>query len=348
MNQSRKEMFVANVARQNGYDNVATRVFSAVSSIETEENMDIAEMSHSKVDKVINEIAGDILDLYDGSLVGAQIGVASVLYNYNLWCNKAGFQFDNSISRSKYYKVAKASEWVIKSPIELQSLMDAVFMPETSRPTDLFIRGVVWLAYAGLGIEEIPDVQIDDFDGDSMTVSVNRAEGRVRVKVPDDSRLSLLLLSRIETFYEYDVNLIEPKPVARREGRELVRAQVRNRERSGWDSQNKRSFVRNAISRLNNRINKQVTYDTLVKNGYYYRAYLEELKLPAEKRLGGNEYSPGVNMQMNYRVYNEQLEYYVDYRMSTSRKSNDEKRSRQVWRQKIYNEYLLWRYYKSF
>lgn len=344
MNRERKNMFLSEVVETRSRGR-ASSLLDYVGSREEKVGADVAEFSLPVVESTIDDSAVWFSDSFDVDSNSAYVFCAKILYQYNYWCRKQGFQANPNITRCRFVKIAKAAEWVLPSPAELQRIMNVALLPEAARPTDLFCRGVVWLAYAGVDIEKIVDVEDDDFDKEKMAVRTEVAGKTVNLKLPEESRVSMILLSSLDELIYYGDVMKGPTKVRRKDGKSLTRTQPTRTNVERWEKKNKKTFVRNTISKLHSDDGLSITYDTLYKNGYYYRAWLTERKMPAsDQMLTTMTEVAGGNFRMGYKYSIKDLDEMVNRAVYRSGDRTDPKRIHQHWKQKIYNEYALWKW----
>lgn len=363
MNRERKDKFIDEifdagwkVTPSTKEIRLASRVFDIIEGYEEAWDCDVAEQSLGTLNILIREIGDKISSDFDGNQNLAKLSVAKILYLYSKWCRSNKIKATPDITRCHYARVAKAATWVIKSPFYLQELLDSVSLPDHTESVDLFRRGVAWLAYAGMLRSEIVSVNFDNFDEQKMTVKCKTDGDYLVYKLPEESKVCMRLLAQNDTFINYSSNE-GAKRTPRVLGTALVRPPVKGRHWSkelkndDWQSRNIKNpvpFINNALGRLQKRsMWRDLSYTALYKNGFYYRAWLEESALPERKRL-----VPGVDVtQGPVKIYEwmhiSELDKMVANYLANPKATNnhvDRKRELTEWRRKLYNDYLLWRW----
>lgn len=356
MNKERKQQFlneiynVGNIKLRMSSKDIllAVRCMEIVESLEIEWKQDIAEQTYVVVNRSVESIAKKLhesnFDTGYTDETQLKIAIASVLFLYNRWCREHKYPANIEITRSKWVKEAKGAMWVVKDPQHLQSVLDETLTPEAAKTSDLVARGVAWLAYAGLTRREILTVPVSALDLKKMVITIKRGEDVLEISLPKECRLCMSLLAQLDSFIKFSSQYIsgvseQPRYQSDRLTRAVAKVrenQTGRRAMSSEGPENEDLFVVNMLYKAKATRGVTLTYDGLLKSGFYYRAYLEEQEqgifFPADEPIGRKSRLP-------IEVHIPELDRFVEFKVSESKNPSPEI----VWRRKIYNGYRLWK-----
>jgi len=368
MNQDRKTRFIDEiydtgwkVAPSTKEIRLADRFFQYIVTYENVWGADVAEQSKSVVDSVIEATGDAFSGEFGGNSNLARMSVARTLYLYNRWCRSNKIYANPEITKCHYARIAKASTWVLRSPADLQTVLDRVAMPESAIPADLFRRGVAWLSYIGMSRDEIVMTDAGDYDEQLMIIRGHRNGVETVFHVPIESKACFSTLASTDVFTDYS-NKDGQMQAMRVDGSALIRPAVRGKRRlkksdaeigqttaqRGGMPKDPAVFVNNALYGLQKHLKGfDLSYTTLYKNGFYYRAWLEEERLPVRERFAPKADILKGPVRISEREHVAELDKMVsEYLANTKIMSNHPNvdREQREWRRKLYNDYLLWRW----
>lgn len=120
---------------------------------------------------ILQEIFNNMSGVTSNSIYTAK----TCLKRYCVWC--VNHDIDgavNIVDNLKIENVDKFKSTMIKNPFYLQEFLDDVFDKEDENTIDNVYRCIYWLAYAGLGNDDIVLIKSDDVDFDTMSVVYNK------------------------------------------------------------------------------------------------------------------------------------------------------------------------------
>lgn len=327
-----------------------------VGEYESRAGKDVAEQKASAINTIVDGIA-DMVCIKSREEEGKQkrdvkIYVARVLYLYNRWCRFNNFEAAKDITYAKWLDYVRASSWMVKSPEHLQNILNLSLTPEDFIGVDCCIRGIVWLAYAGLSQKEILSVVPEDFDFEQNRVKVlkpSEPDGYKYIHLYDESISVLKLLASVNQLTVYHPRYGEVKK-NRASGRYVIRGVEQSRAKAIYEDESDEKIARffsNILGRVEWNNGIRITYRNIYNNGLYYRAYLEEIS-SGLKRIIGCEKRPW--SQKNIRVVElKALDYEILKRARDDTKTRGDSTEKkfidkeQFWKARIVKEYLLWK-----
>ena len=138
-------------------------VFKACQPFEEQWGADLCTQSGPELQKMIDSIVG--LREY-----GRKTRL-SILREYVKWCQETGVEGAcDGIFHVSVEGVGKMQEQTVRSPLHLQTCLDAVFDPESEKTVDATCRLYYWLAFSGLREEDIIRVRASDVNFKTMEI----------------------------------------------------------------------------------------------------------------------------------------------------------------------------------
>ena len=162
-NPETKQRFISEFTNKIAYKRVCESLFNATSKFESELNKDICAMNAEELTPIAESM--ETVRLGNSRLR------MSVLKAYIKWCieNDIDGACDaiNSIETSNIKKVRSR---MIASPLHLQEYMNLSMMPESSLDPSNIYRCIIWMAYAGISIDDVGFVTVKDVRLNDMMI----------------------------------------------------------------------------------------------------------------------------------------------------------------------------------
>lgn len=162
-NEELKIRFIRDYTQNVNTAHAATTIFNAFSSYEEEWGADLCTKSAEELQPVIDHVV---------ALRARNQWVAvAILKKYVQWCisNKVPGVCDGMLHITAI-GLDKLRKQMVSSPLHLQKCLDEIFDPEQDGTIDNIYRCYYWMAYAGLGDEDIIRVKGSDIRFSEMCI----------------------------------------------------------------------------------------------------------------------------------------------------------------------------------
>lgn len=167
-NAKQKESFIRDYTTKISVNEQARRLFDLFEPYEEQWGADLCTRTTEEIQPVFDRIAG--------VRESSRHAPRTILRKYFEWCraNRVPGTTDAAM-RLDIAALGNLRNQMIRNPRHLQAVLDAICEPESEETSDNDLRTYCWLAYAGMGAEDILTVKTSEVDFDQMTV---RHDGR--------------------------------------------------------------------------------------------------------------------------------------------------------------------------
>lgn len=166
-NESVKQRFLSeyisgDVKRSKSTANVISRVFSAMEPIETECDLDFAQMDIRDMQRAFDEVSGIRRQSAET--------VYFILKQYIRWCTANGVDGRETFKKIQLDSVEKYRPTAVASPTHLKSALYAAFPHPELNEIEYIYRASLWLAFIGFDELSAITVRSSDIQFDTMQV----------------------------------------------------------------------------------------------------------------------------------------------------------------------------------
>lgn len=330
--------------------------FRILEKYEVEYRCELAEFRYYIFDEVVGNAVKEIdIDQYKELFADERelrMSFIRVVFIYNRWCRKNKLPAKEDITRSAQVKIMKLEKTAIKSPKNLQSIFDSRLDPIEKNTADLCCRGAAWLAYAGLTEDEIVEIPASDFNLSDKSLCVFRSGLPTKIYLPEESIQCFQALATLDHFESYrsiykggktTFKRVDSKAIIRGvdTGRS-ARTKVKQRDNSS-------KIVLNNIFTRQKKVGglELLSYNNLMRNGVFYRAYLEEVaRGPGKWYQLGESHLGWEDKRSVKRFRIKELDKLLAFELVSAKKMKTKENAglkERYWRNVIYKEYSLWK-----
>lgn len=330
--------------------------FQVVEKYETEYQCELAEFRYHSFDEVVDKALAEIdLNQYRELFADERelrISFVRVAFAYNRWCRRNKLPAKEDITRSSQVKIMRLEKKAIKSPEHLQSIFDSQLDPIEKSTADLCCRGAAWLAYAGLTEDEIVEIPVDDFNLPDKSLCVFRAGIPTKIYLPAESIPCFQALATLDHFESYRSIYKGGKTTFKRvDSKSIIRGVDTGRSARTKVKQrdNSSKIVLNNIFTRQKKAGglELLTYNNLMRNGFFYRAYLEEVaRGPGEWYQLGESQLGWEDKRSVKRFRVKELDKLLAFELASVKEMKTKENAglkERYWRNVIYKEYSLWK-----
>ena len=162
-NAAQKKNFITSYSSKEGMRAYVQQVFEQFSAYEEEIGKDICEMSFEELQEMFSKTSR--------VRASSHKTPRRTVRDYAAWCREHGVAgATDAAERINEIEIDGMRQLTVRNPRHLNAFLDTLAVPETELTSDNVFRAYYWLAYAGLGAQEILTVTNDEVKLDTLTV----------------------------------------------------------------------------------------------------------------------------------------------------------------------------------
>lgn len=162
-NEEQKKRFIRDYTGSLNTANVAVTIFNATEKFEESWNADICTKDVDALQQVIDDIVG--------LRAKSKWMTLTILKEYSKWClaMKAPNACDGML-KIEAIGLNKVKKQMVANPLHLQNYLDAIFDSEYEETIDNVYRCYFWMAYMGIGEDDVSIITSEDVNLNNYTV----------------------------------------------------------------------------------------------------------------------------------------------------------------------------------
>lgn len=301
-----KEKFIASYTEKISVGTFCRRLFEFTTPYEEKWGADLCTRGSKDIEMIVAEASGTSSQSLSDNL--------RTIKQYIRWCVSQGTP--NACEEALEIKSVasnKIKTTTVTSPSHLQRYLNNVFDEEDKDTTDVVLRTYFWLAYAGIGLDDIVKIKKDDVSFEDMVVRYNG----ISYPIYREGLKAIRKCITLEYVNVFRPNKVEPVIVQRFESDVLMR---------GTRGELPKKTILETVSRKQRiaidggKTNMRVGFFGAWISGLFFRIYMDELSgIPADfskfvemidaAKENGSEKRKPVNQVLRNRV----MMYQEDY-----------------------------------